>query len=590
MTTKSTLSILIAIAALNFSVKAGEDRITTLEDYNAKLPFWGVSWSPGAASVNGYYPSFYTGFAPRSEFPERIHVRTSRGNQTRLTVTLDDQTILDYLFDLVGRESFYLKATQGSKAKLNIKPSGASYLPQLNYFSQVLDSDTYEIRKTVQNALDKKISKEDLYKKSILSLEKLNPGRVFKIEINLKNEFLRWKQQILQSGQSITNNPKTILAAINSLVWGRINYIGKPSAEVMSKLNLAISLAQQNASDEQFVAASFDLFKAVTGNRYQFQVLNLNGQFVPALKCDTNSCLLRTYELTAIYPTGSVMESTQDEFGNKIHSFATPGLWSFIERPGRYDVDHIRNEPYYGFAPKMDFEAIGNGFHNPAVRFWGPSKATKQALGIQNNHDTLWAVKRGDVSHGCLRLALGHLWEMRQIFPVESKKMSQIYFFGNQAQDFDVFDIDGDGKLEVMGVQYFISYGLKGTDDATRREGANLQINGDKQREFYEDLYGVRGSVFTNEGGRISFHNPKVSMQSYLDYQKKGVAIRMTLNGDYPLYEQAYERDKVQFYALPGMNKDMIRLMGRVRACSPYSNPNTCGQASFESEAKGFIP
>src|SRR5690349_19418485 len=86
----------------------------TIEEYNNSLPFWGTTWTSGTNSVEGYYPSFYTGFAMRSRSPQRIHVRTGRGNNTRVTVALDDASINDYLFDLVKRARFYKSITSGN--------------------------------------------------------------------------------------------------------------------------------------------------------------------------------------------------------------------------------------------------------------------------------------------------------------------------------------------------------------------------------------------------------------------------------------------------------------------------------------------
>jgi hypothetical protein len=285
------------------------------------------------------------------------------------------------------------------------------------------------------------------------------------------------------------------------------------------------------------------------------------------------------------------MAMTSDELGNRINSFATPGLWQFVQR-GEKGVDNIRDEPFYGFAPKLDYEAIGNGFHNPAVRFWNPSKDLKAGLGIQSSHNTLWAVKRGGVSNGCLRLPLGHLWEMRHILPVENEKMVQVHFFSHRPQDFDVFDIYGTGKPMVMGVEYMISYGLQGTDGLAKREGTGFEINSGKKIEFYQNLYGVKGVFEVRGQNEFVFKNPRISLPSHLDFKKQSVAARLVLPGDYPLYEQPYEREKVQLYAIGAITpetKKIIRLMGRVRGCSPNSDKKQCGEYAFDQEAKQLL-
>lgn len=556
--------------------------INTIADYNDQLPYWGVTWAPGNGATNGYYPSFYTGFAMRSQFPERVHVRIARGNQTRVSVILDEQTVSDYLFDLVKRSEFYTKATQSGPYE--VAPRGGKMLPQLEYFNQIIYSPVYGISTFVADAKAGRKSAEEIYTKSLEVLTALNPGRVFALKIDLKSEFLKWKQEI--AGQSVSSD-KEILATVNKLVWGRVNATDKPSARLVAKLEATMALALQG-SEESFVAAALELFKEATGTKYQIQVVNGLGQFEDAIQCSVSSCTLTYPEFTAIYPTGTAMATMSDKFGNKINQFATPGLWNFVSRGAR-NVDNIRSEPYYGWAPKMDYQAIGNGFHNPAVRFAGIDRGVKSTLGIPADHNTLWAVKRGGVSHGCSRLPLGHLWEMRQIFPVEDAKMVKLQYFGNDSRDFDLYDIDGDGKPEIMGVEYFISYGLAGTSDLGRREGANLEVSNDRKLEFYTKLYGAHDVFEVNSQGKLEFIDPSVSLPSYIDYKKASVAIRLTIDGKYPLYEQTYEKDKVQFYTTGSINKGLIRLMGRVRGCAPSSDKDVCGEAAFDQEARSLL-
>jgi len=430
-------------------------------------------------------------------------------------------------------------------------------------------------------------------------LTALNPGRVFSIRLDLRSEFLKWQEQIRTSG--LPKEEGDQLLAINTLVWGRVNFISKPTSEVLSALDQAAGLALGN-DEAAFISSAVQLFQLVTGSKYQFRVLNEQGQWQSALQCESvQSCWLVYPEFTAIYPTGSVMSSTKDQNGNKINTFATPGLWQFLSRGDRHDVDNIRDEAYYGWAPKMDYEEIGNGFHNPAVRFAGVSKDVKTTLGIPESHSTLWSVKRGGVSHGCSRLPVGHLWEMRQIFPVENSKMTQIPFFGSHPQDFDLYDVDGDGTPEIMGVEYFISYGLQGASGLANREGADLEINKEKRLEFYTDLYGKKNVFKALSDGSLVFQNPSVSVLNHRDFKKKKLSVRMNWPGEFRLYEQTYEQDKVQFYVTNGMSgltqagkkpraKRIVRLMGRTRGCAPTADKNQCGEAAFVSEAKELVP
>ena len=44
---------------------------------------WDGSQPPQGVYFYWYEPSFYTGFAPRTQDPQRLHIRLSRGNQVR---------------------------------------------------------------------------------------------------------------------------------------------------------------------------------------------------------------------------------------------------------------------------------------------------------------------------------------------------------------------------------------------------------------------------------------------------------------------------------------------------------------------------
>lgn len=567
------------------------NNISSLEEYNQELPLWGTAWGAGRTAVSGrYYPSFYTGFTVRSEYPERIHIRLARGNQTRLSVILDEKTISDYVFDLEKRYQFYKHLTATNQ--IDVTPQGASIIPQMDYFAQIIESNNYgilEFTKSVKSGVE---SEKSIYANNLQLLKKLNPDRIFNLKINLKTEFLKWKiylQNILNTTQtSIADNPKQAVVALNSLLWGRVNITQAPSADVQKKLKAALALL--NEDESEFLTAARDLFIAVTGNKYNFKVLDDSGAWKSALQCqDVNNCYLSYPEFTTIYPTGSVKSFVSDKFGNRVTNFASPGLWQFvINKSGA--VDNIRSEGYYGWVPKMDYEAIGNGFHNPAVLFNSISRSTQNSLGIHPDQKLFWSVMRGGVSHGCSRLPVGHAWEMRHTLPVESAKMAQVYFFNNNALDFDLYDIDGDGQPEVMGVEYLISYDLAGTGDIARREGKDLEISKDKKLDFYSRLYGSKNVFKLTEDNQLVFINPGVSMTSYLDLKKKSVSNRIILPGEYKLYEQTYEKDKIQFYITAGgVDKKIVRLLGRVRGCAPSADKQQCGEASFDSEAQALI-
>jgi hypothetical protein len=54
---------------------------------------WDGSEPPPGVYFHWYEPSFYTGFAPRTQDPERVHIELARGNQVRVTVVLGDRDL-----------------------------------------------------------------------------------------------------------------------------------------------------------------------------------------------------------------------------------------------------------------------------------------------------------------------------------------------------------------------------------------------------------------------------------------------------------------------------------------------------------------
>ncbi len=585
-----------------------EENVKSIEEYNEKLPFYGVSWKSGSYATGGskgaavYYPSFYTGFAPRQEVANRNHIRLARGNQTRFTAILDADVILDYLYDLKTRANLYKELLD--EGYINIAPRGAGFIPHVSYFQSLVSENVPVVINKFETG---QLTKEDLYVSSLAIMKKLNPGRVFDISINLADSFLSWRDTNL-SGTSVTadSNTQDTMTLVAHMLWGRVNLTRRLTASELGQLKALIQ-NQGVLSNESFVKDAYKLFKSITDGKYDFKTLDKTlTLLVDAAVCtDLSNCRLDYAELSAIYPTGTLKATTRDDHGNRISKFATPGLHTFIDSGSRGDVDHIRSEGYYGFAPKMDFEGIGNGFHNPAVRV-SVGRSSKDKLRIPRSHNNYWPVKRGGVSHGCERLPLGHVWEMRNRLPVKNSAVKEVYYFGNGARDFDVFDIDADGTMEIMGVKYYIKYKLNGDSGLAKRAGSELELNTNVFR-FYESLYG-KNSVFEENDTLLEMVNPSVSIQTVNDIwegqasfgkERSTVKSSYTFTGVYSLYEQNYEQDKVQFYTsrkirnfngnLGGggkysLSKRFVRLLGRVKGCAPFSNKETCGAAAYETE------
>ncbi len=583
-----------------------QSQIQTIDDVNKSLISYGASWKAGSLI---YFPSFYVGFAPKVENANRIEFRLGRGNVARLTATLDELTVLSYLYQMQARAELYSAAeSQGV-----IKPVQQD---QLGNFRAILASPQYQIAATIKGYQSGSLTRTQLYQKSFEIMKALNPGRVFENNTDLSKTILGWKKTNLESlkaeaakGGTLTaggamaylkaNTPQA-LVAVNNILFGRVNALTLSEAQFQMLADVMVV-----ADDASLIQKTVSLLKSATGDRYETKVVR-KGQLRPALQCTSvQDCTLAHNEFTAVYPVGSVKYWEPDRDGNSIGAIREQGAMNFLSK-STFDVDQIRVDTFYGWAPKMNYSSIENAIHNPAVRTILTDAKYKELYGkfnIPANHDHLWVVARGAVSHGCTRMSLGHLLEVRQIFPSQPSEMLKLVYSGSKSADYDLFDIDGKG-LKIMGVQYFIAYGLLGDSGLASRDNGGFSTYSLMPTEFRQQLYGKK--QFTISGDKYIFSNPYVS---YFNGHKKGEEGRASvfsvkMAGDFELYEQAYEKDKVQFFDLPKLsisslagnsnnktNKSAqtVRLFGRIAACGPFASEfKECSEAAYKAEAKSL--
>lgn len=596
----SNLSIKLVTLLLlltHFSVRASSPEAFSIEQFNQSLIKNGVSWKTGSYT---YYPSFYTGFAPRVEDPNRIHFRLSRGNQIRLTAPLDEYAVLTYFFGLKKREALFNQAIQNGLVQIEQQN-------QLALYQYVLQSQRYQISSTADQALQNNIAREHLYKISLKAMEELNPGRIFHIRLNLTTSIAHWKNTAnafiqASAGKSledfIAKNPQKTLTLINSLVWGRIDV-------TLVTSNLKVKLVETLQAQNDFQIKALELFRLATEGRYDFKVLR-NGSLQSSLYQDTQGEWILEYpEFTAIYPNGSVKDYEDDRDGNRIPKIREIGVMNFISRPA-HDVDHIRSESYYGYIPKMDYTSTGNGIHNPAVRTSLKNAIYKplyQDLNIPAKHNTLWIVSRGGVSHGCTRMSAGHALEVREIFPSNPKRMEKVKYFGNNSEDYDLYDVSGTGQIQVMGVQYFLAYDIAADSGEGYREGAGLIPSSLNRDAFYQQLYGQK--QFRVDTNSYIFINPYISQFITEKDGSRGKAYSLQIKGEFPLYEQAYEQDKMQFFSMSSaqmssldegndhksIGKQLVRIFGRASGCGPFKKEFAlCHEDQFDQELQKLAP
>src|SRR5215470_217645 len=127
---------------------------------------WDGSAPPQGIYFYWYEPSFYTGFAPRTQDPQRLHIELSRGNQVRVTLVLGDRELDAYLDDLALRRTTYQELIDRKVIELTTNNEYERFVEQL---------DRAGVAEAVKN---RSSMGADAYReKSIDIMSTLNPDR-----------------------------------------------------------------------------------------------------------------------------------------------------------------------------------------------------------------------------------------------------------------------------------------------------------------------------------------------------------------------------------------------------------------------------
>ncbi len=478
---------------------------------------WDGSEPPQGVYFHWYEPSFYAGFAPRTQDPSRLHIELSRGNQVRVTVVLGEPELDAYLDDLALRRKTYQEMIDAGVIQLS---TNSSY----ERFTKALDeagvADTLAARASM--------APDAFRQKTVDAMARLNPERVFRITMPVDGILARW-HALLAGGLA---SPTARLDAVNAILPGRVD-VTDLSPTVEAALTRAVEAAGQGGpTTPAFRDAALAVLDAATGGHYR--VVGSNVEAV---------------EFTAIYPAGTV-EGTTTYQGERIPEFGVTGIWPLIRREkGRGQtgmVDYLSLNPGYGFITLLGYQYAGgisyNAFHNAGVRCELGSTpflpaAWRKVAGERSGkpYQNLWIISRGPTSHGCTRLASGHMSELRQIVPSEDEGMVRVVSYRNLPQCFDLFDVDGDGTPEVMGVQYYLAY--------KSNEHTPVKAYVSNRREpYYRWLYGDR--VELAEPGRTRIKGVPVCR---FDGRK---AVEAQVVPEAPLYEPTFTPEAIQFYTV----------------------------------------
>jgi hypothetical protein len=488
-----TLAATVAFAALD----------TTETEWDGSAPAPGVYF-------HWYEPSFYTGFAPRTQDPERVHIELARGNQVRVTVVLGERDLDAYVDDLLARRAVYQELIDRGVIELTANR-------QYEHFVARLDEAG-----VAAAAHDRT--------KAVDVMSRLNPGRVFRIHLAVDEIARRWHATLTAPDADGSASAK--LDAANAVLPGRVA-LTEVSPELDAMLARTVDVARREGPDGAG-------FREQTG---QFLEKASAGRYAP------HGGAVDVVEFTTIYPAGTV-DATTTYRGEKLPDFGATGVWTLIPRTqGRGllgMVDYLSPNPGYGFIPMLPYQYAGgiayNAFHNAGVRTqlnatkYLPSawRTVASERDPKKPYQNLWLASRAPVSHGCTRLASGHMTELRQIVPSESRVLERVRTFRNLPGCYDVFDVRGDGTPAVMGVQYYVAYKCDTEHTPIRTYVAN------RRDPFYRWLYG--NNVQLAAPGAVTLRDVPVCRF----VGRKAEEARRLAN--VPLYEPAFETETIQFY------------------------------------------
>src|SRR5499426_3492505 len=164
---------------------------------------WDGSEPPQGIYFYWYEPSFYTGFAPRTQDPERVHIELARGNQVRVTVALGDRELDAYAGDLVERRAIYQEMIDKRVIVLTTNRQYERFTTRLDEVGAAGVAAAHDREQTIE------------------LMAKLNPERVFRIRMPLEEVAKRWQPILASLDAGASDGQK--LDAANAVLPGRVN-------------------------------------------------------------------------------------------------------------------------------------------------------------------------------------------------------------------------------------------------------------------------------------------------------------------------------------------------------------------------------
>jgi hypothetical protein len=493
-----------------------------------------------------YEPAFYTGFAPRTLDPRRLHVHVGRGDQLRVTVVLGDDVLREYARDLLVREQTYRALVDNGRLVLTQNRG-------LEAFERALADAQVEHLVAEEGTL----SSDALRERNLQLLERLNPGRVYRIRLPADELVRRWAAQVTPADRVHMDQARQ-LELLNLMLPTRL-YVAELDPETTAQLAALVRRSPEGAADAAAVAQLRPDYLRLL-DRVSHGIYPVHGD------------ALEFAEFTAIYPVGTFNEYTTTH-GREIPEYPTPGRRALTTQQRTLTIDHVPTDDIYSYFPWLPYMHVGPRLHNAVhTLFWKMKPAETSFLpdawrsvkGPDGEpYQYLWLLSRGPMSHGCTHLNAGHISELRQLLPADSDELGEVDVFYNTSTLYDVFDIDGDFQPEVMGVRYFIAYSLK--DNRPDR----LRVR-DERHAYYDWLY----------GGELSYDGADRGMFEKVN-DCHFIGRSPTQGEEYDriaLHEADYEPEKIQFYRM--VDIPFTKELRKVGVRHPFPGLQTASSAA----------
>ncbi|MFC1896246.1 hypothetical protein ACFL0Q_06245, partial [Thermodesulfobacteriota bacterium] len=255
--------------------------------------------TPVGVFFNNYDPNFYTGFAPRVQERERIKIHLGRGNQTRVRLVLSDAAIENYLPDQAARHDLYEEIIDKKIIALTSNRAWEAY------HDEVMREGLGELARNRGT-----MSPEAWRRLNLDFMGKLNPGRLFHIHKDFNKMADDFARSLRNAEEPTTLEAK--LDLINAFFPHRI-FLYDLTGEQDADFAELVALARSEAGGA-FRTKALAFFHSVTDNIYPVR-----------------EGILDYYEITAIYPTGTI-DSTTTYKGRTIPLYTTTGVWPLIPR------------------------------------------------------------------------------------------------------------------------------------------------------------------------------------------------------------------------------------------------------------------